>query len=326
MVLGPLPDAGDPLELRAASPEFTDPGLDREHATVGLAGEPARWVALARSPLRPCVMAESVLDGTLGWALVACAFDAPAGRPSSRWRPPRRAARRLPSARRRRRGRTLNPFGSAAAGGLGSAGDADAHAYSFSLNGEPAIVVDPRGRPGSPLRAHPVVLRDGPQPAGLRRADGRARRARGARARARRLAAPAPRRGASGRPAGRAGGRQRRPPRRRRAAWTSCRPCRCAGADEQALLGVLLGIDGRPAEGLAHVRPRRPRAGAPGPGCPARAAHAGRRLPARHVAPNTRARAGRVGGGAAIRSTWPWPCTSPGWWPTRTASRRRWRG
>ena len=55
VALGPLLDAGDPLQLRAASPEFKDPGFDREHATAGLSGEPAKWVPLSRSPLRPCV-------------------------------------------------------------------------------------------------------------------------------------------------------------------------------------------------------------------------------------------------------------------------------
>jgi hypothetical protein len=254
MVLGPLPDAGDPLELRAASPEFTDPGLDREHATVGLAGKPARWVALARSPLRPCVMAESVLDGTLGWALLACAFDAPGGPAFVEVETSAAGGQAFAiGTAGGGRGRTLNPFGSAAAGGLGSAGDADAHAYSFSLNGEPAIVVDPRGRPGSPLRAHPVVLRNGRNrlvfavPMGEHGA--LAVRVLGPDGWPLELLVEARPGDPLGEPV--AGTPPAAPP-PRSVDVLSALPV--PGVDEQALLGVLLGIDGRPAEGLAHVQ------------------------------------------------------------------------
>jgi hypothetical protein len=37
-VLGPLPDAGDPLHLRAESPEFREPGWQEAHRAAGLSG------------------------------------------------------------------------------------------------------------------------------------------------------------------------------------------------------------------------------------------------------------------------------------------------
>jgi len=57
------------------------------------------------------------------------------------------------------RGRTTSPFGNSTS--TSPAPEGEARAYALSLNGEPAVIVDPRGLETTALREHPVVLRAG---------------------------------------------------------------------------------------------------------------------------------------------------------------------
>ncbi len=249
-VLGPLPAAGDPLRLGADLPQFADPGFEREHPGRGVgggAGAPLRWQPLSRSPLRPCVMAESVVDAAEGWALLAASFDAPGGPALLEVETSAAggAAFAIGTAGTDGlRGRGTTPF----AGG----GDIAARAYALALNGEPALVVDPRGLQAGALRQHPVVLRRGHNrvlisvPLGEHTAC------------ALRVLGPDgwPLAGlAEERPGGGLGlPLDAEPP--------AAPPCSVdllaavpdLAPDAQALRGLLLFLDGQAAEGLAHVR------------------------------------------------------------------------
>jgi len=254
MVLGPLPDAGDPLLLRANSPEFSEPGWQQPHAAAGLsgaAGDEVRWQPLLRSPLRPCVMAESVIDPAPGWALLAAAFDAPGGPAFIEVETSAGGGAAFPiGTPGGGRGRSSSSFGGMAGSGAGA--DVDARAYALSLNGEPAVVVDPRGLEAAPLRHHAVVLRKGCNrlmlavPLGER--SGFALRVLGADGWPLPLL-ETPIDAPLGVPVG------ARPPGAapaRSVDVLASRPAR--GADSEALYGLLLGLDGLPAEGLAHLR------------------------------------------------------------------------
>lgn len=248
-VLGPLPAAGDPLRLGADLPQFADPGFEREHAgraPGGGPGAPLRWQPLSRGPLRPCVMAESVVDASEGWALLVASFDAPGG-PA------------LIEVETSESGGAAFAIGTAGGEGLrgrggapfsGQVGDA-ARAYALALNGGPATVVDPRGLQAGALRQHPVVLRAGRNrlllsvPLGTRTAF------------ALRVLGPDgwPLAGLSeGRPGAALGEPvDAEPPAAVPGSLELLAALDDRDADAQALLGLLLFLDGRPAEGLAHV-------------------------------------------------------------------------
>jgi len=233
-VLGPLLPFDDQLAFRTPFAELTAPGFSAAHA--GADGE-LRWQPLLRSPLRECVLPDTVIDPVKGWALVAAAFDAPAGGPA--WLEIE-LPRSTPDA--------------ALFGGAGGNRARTSPGYAFSVNDGAAQVVEIIGTESASRWLVPVLLRAGRNRVVLQVSlDART-------ALALRVLAPdgqafpglvsvAPDDGPLG--AVVAGTPPTAIPQDSEA-FLAALPDR--GADTELLLGMLQFLDGRQASGLAHVR------------------------------------------------------------------------